>query len=131
MHGEHADVRTSALRAATLARIQPRCGRIRMCSFRREPDALIWPMCGLGYDTGRSARSTSSLRLVRTDAYRDVAEAAWAWVLDHVRELDGPWLPESVTDDWEAGGPAADRDSLYAGLAGLARYWQRSPFRAR
>jgi hypothetical protein len=57
---------------------------------------------------------------VRTGAYRDVAEAAWAWVLDHVRELDGPWLPESVTDDWEAGGPAADRDSLYAGLAGLA-----------
>ena len=69
---------------------------------------------------GWSARSTRSLRLVRTDAYRDVAEAAWAWVLDHVRELDGPWLPESVTHDWEAGGPAADRDSLYAGLAGLA-----------
>jgi hypothetical protein len=57
---------------------------------------------------------------VLTDAYREVAEAAWAWVLDHVRELDGPWLPESATDDWEAAGPSADRDCLYAGIAGLA-----------
>ena len=33
-----------------------------------------------------------------TDAYREVGEAAWLWVLDHVREVDGPWLPESVAD---------------------------------
>lgn len=55
-----------------------------------------------------------------TDAYREVAEAAWSWVLDHVREAEGPWLPESVTDGWEDAEPAADRDSLYAGVAGLA-----------
>lgn len=55
-----------------------------------------------------------------THAYRDVAEAAWAWVLDHVRDLDGPWLPVSVADGWEGAGPAEDRDCLYAGIAGLA-----------
>lgn len=58
--------------------------------------------------------------MVTTDAYREVAEAAWLWVLDHVRDADGPWLPESVTDGWEDTGPAGDRDSLYAGIAGLA-----------
>ena len=27
----------------------------------------------------------------------DIAERAWAWVLDQVRwDGDGPWLPESV-----------------------------------
>lgn len=57
---------------------------------------------------------------MRTDAYREVAEAAWRWVLDHVRESDGPWLPESVTDGWEEAGPTRDRDCLYAGIAGLA-----------
>ena len=42
------------------------------------------------------------------------------WVLDHVREEEGPWLPVSVTDGWQDAGPAEDRDSLYAGIAGLA-----------
>jgi lantibiotic modifying enzyme len=42
------------------------------------------------------------------------------WVLDHVREVEGPWLPESVADGWEDSGPAEDRDCLYAGIAGLA-----------
>ena len=42
------------------------------------------------------------------------------WVLDHVREVGGPWLPESVTDGWQDEGPAGGRDSLYAGIAGLA-----------
>nr|WP_179665836.1 lanthionine synthetase LanC family protein [Nocardioides panaciterrulae] len=42
------------------------------------------------------------------------------WVLDHVREEEGPWLPVSVTDGWQDAGPAADRDCLYAGIAGLA-----------
>ena len=73
----------------------------------------------------------SSLGMVEPDGYREVAEAAWAWVLDHVRELDGPWLPASVSDDWEAAGPTADRDSLYAGIAALPRCWQRLPIPAR
>jgi Lanthionine synthetase C-like protein len=64
--------------------------------------------------------ATGSLGVVRSDAYREVAEAAWRWVLDHVREFEGPWLPESVTDGWEESGPAGDRDCLYAAIAGLA-----------
>src|SRR5690242_13350872 len=54
------------------------------------------------------------------NGYRDVGEAAWAWVLGHLRDDDGPWLPVSVTESWEKEGPAFDRDSLYAGIAGLA-----------
>ena len=55
-----------------------------------------------------------------TDAglYRELGEAAWAWVLGQIRHDDGPWVPEVVGDDppqW-----ADDRDSLYAGIAGLA-----------
>jgi hypothetical protein len=50
--------------------------------------------------------------------YRELAEAAWAWVLGEVRDDDGPWLPEVVGDDPPR--PADDRDSLYAGIAGLA-----------
>ena len=50
--------------------------------------------------------------------YREVAESAWAWVLDQVRDDDGPWLPDVVGDDPPR--PADDRDSLYAGIAGLA-----------
>ncbi len=30
--------------------------------------------------------------------YRDLAEAAWSWTLDQVRDDDGPWLPESVDE---------------------------------
>jgi hypothetical protein len=51
--------------------------------------------------------------------YRELAEAAWSWVLGEVRGDDGPWLPEVVGDE-PAGAPAADRDSLYSGIAGLA-----------
>jgi Lanthionine synthetase C-like protein len=51
-------------------------------------------------------------------AYRDLGEAAWAWVLRQVREDDGPWLPEAV--DPEAPAPGPDRDTLYSGVAGLA-----------
>lgn len=51
--------------------------------------------------------------------YRDLAEAAWAWTLRHVHHGDdGPWLPDAVTGDEPK--PAEDRDSLYAGIAGLA-----------
>lgn len=74
---------------------------------------LAWP------GSCESKRPTSSLSVVTTDAYQEVAEAAWVWVLDHVREVEGPWLPESVTDGWEEAGPAGDRDCLYAGIAGL------------
>jgi len=52
--------------------------------------------------------------------YRDLGEAAWAWVLQQLREDDAPWLPEFVDPDRPPDGPAADRDSLYAGVAGLA-----------
>ena len=45
---------------------------------------------------------------------------AWAWVLDQVRVQDGPWLPEVVPGDDGPGGPGEDRDSLYAGVGGLA-----------
>nr|BFE60737.1 hypothetical protein GCM10020063_052630 [Dactylosporangium thailandense] len=47
--------------------------------------------------------------------YRALGEAAWAWVLEQVRFSDGPWLPVSVPGDM-----AGDRDSLYAGIAGIA-----------
>lgn len=57
-----------------------------------------------------------------TDAgrYRECAEQAWSWVLGQVREDDGPWLPEVVRDDGAAPAPTEERDSLYAGIAGLA-----------
>lgn len=50
--------------------------------------------------------------------YREVAEAAWTWVLGQVRGNDGPWLPEIVSDEHPE--PADDRDSFYAGIGGLA-----------
>lgn len=50
--------------------------------------------------------------------YRELGEAAWSWVLSCVRGDDGPWLPEVISDTDPA--PAADRDSLYSGIAGLA-----------
>jgi Lanthionine synthetase C-like protein len=50
--------------------------------------------------------------------YREVGEAAWAWVLSQVRDDDGPWLPEVVDDD--PAQPTDERDTLYAGIGGLA-----------
>jgi hypothetical protein len=47
--------------------------------------------------------------------YRSLGEAAWSWVLDQVRDADGPWLPVTVPGEV---GPA--RDALYDGIAGLA-----------
>ncbi len=58
--------------------------------------------------------------MASVDAYRDLGEAAWSWVVSHVAEDDGPWLPTSVPEDQQETGPAEDRDSLYAGIAGLA-----------
>jgi lantibiotic modifying enzyme len=55
-----------------------------------------------------------------SEVYRELGEAAWAWVVAHVREEDGPWLPEVVLDDGEPVEAGEDRDSLYAGIGGLA-----------
>ena len=52
--------------------------------------------------------------------YRELGQSAWSWVLGQIREADGPWLPDVVTDDGHAVEPPDDRDSLYAGIAGLA-----------
>ena len=49
-----------------------------------------------------------------------MGEAAWTWVVGQVRGDDGPWLPEVVSGGERPAGPAADRDSLYAGIGGLA-----------
>ena len=52
--------------------------------------------------------------------YRELGQSAWSWVLGQIREADGPWLPDVVTDDGHPVEPPDDRDSLYAGIAGLA-----------
>jgi hypothetical protein len=54
------------------------------------------------------------------EAYRDLGEAAWSWVVSHVADDDGPWLPATVPEEQQETAPAEDRDSLYAGIAGLA-----------
>src|SRR3712207_6650712 len=53
------------------------------------------------------------------EAYAEVAEAAWRWVLDQVRWDDGPWVPVSVTGAGPTE-PGWDRDGLHSGVAGLA-----------
>jgi lantibiotic modifying enzyme len=55
-----------------------------------------------------------------SDTYRSTGEAAWSWVLSHVQDKDGPWLPVVVPDGEPASEPGADRDCLYDGIAGLA-----------
>ena len=52
--------------------------------------------------------------------YRELAEAAWTWTLDQVRDDDGPWLPESVDAGRAQAAAAWDRDSLYVGISGTA-----------
>ncbi|MEU0094536.1 lanthionine synthetase LanC family protein [Kribbella sp. NPDC006257] len=47
---------------------------------------------------------------------REVAEAAWRWVLDQVRWDDGPWIPDSDSD-----GIPDQRDGTYAGIGGLVQ----------
>ena len=54
------------------------------------------------------------------EAYRELGEAAWGWVLGQVRDDEGPWLPDAVPGDGPPAGPGADRDSVYAGIGGLA-----------
>jgi hypothetical protein len=58
--------------------------------------------------------------VVTSDAYRELGEAAWSWVLSHMADDDGPWMPSPVTEDWRETAPPWYRDSLYAGIAGLA-----------
>lgn len=58
--------------------------------------------------------------MVTSEAYKELGEAAWSWVLDQVREDEGPWFPETVSGDGRDVTPAKDRDSLYSGIAGLA-----------
>jgi hypothetical protein len=57
---------------------------------------------------------------VTDEVYRELGEAAWAWVLGQVRDDEGPWLPEVVAGDGPPAGPGTDRDSVYAGIGGLA-----------
>jgi lantibiotic modifying enzyme len=52
--------------------------------------------------------------------YGELGEAAWAWVLCQVRQDDGPWLPEEVPGGGQPAEPGKDRDSVYAGIGGLA-----------
>ena len=54
-----------------------------------------------------------------TDArrHREVAEAAWRWVLDQLRyDEGGPWIPVTPSD----AEPAWDRDGMHSGVGGLA-----------
>src|SRR5262249_5323549 len=53
------------------------------------------------------------------EGYRELGEAAWAWVLGQVRDDEGPWLPEAVAGDEPPAGPGPDRDSVYAGIGGV------------
>ena len=62
--------------------------------------------------------------MITAQTYRELAQDAWSWVLGQVRGDDGPWFPEVVSDTEpqaeRQAKPADDRDSLYAGIAGLA-----------
>ena len=58
--------------------------------------------------------------MAASEVYRELGEAAWAWVVGQVRDEDGPWLPEMVPGDGRPVEPGEDRDSLYAGVGGLA-----------
>lgn len=53
--------------------------------------------------------------------YRDLAEAAWSWTLDQVRDDDGPWPPQAVDEEEPRSAEAWERDCLYVGIAGNAR----------
>jgi len=57
---------------------------------------------------------------VACEDYRELGEAAWAWVLGQIRDDEGPWLPQVVPGDEPPAGPGADRDSVYAGIGGMA-----------
>ncbi|MEV6413422.1 lanthionine synthetase LanC family protein [Kribbella sp. NPDC051718] len=54
------------------------------------------------------------------DSYREVADAAWRWVLDQVRWDDGAWIPESVGGTGPVEVPAYRDNGMHSGLGGLA-----------
>lgn len=58
--------------------------------------------------------------MASSEVYRALGEAAWSWVLRGVADDDGPWMPSQVSDDQRCRTPSEDRDSWYAGIAGLA-----------
>ena len=48
--------------------------------------------------------------------HREIAEAAWRWVLDQVRyDEGGPWIPVTPLDTE----PSWDRDGMHSGVGGL------------
>ena len=59
-----------------------------------------------------------------TDAarYRELAEAAWRWVLAQVEDEDGPRIPARVDVDTGLSEPSEDayRDGLHEGIGGMA-----------
>jgi hypothetical protein len=59
---------------------------------------------------------------VSAQAYRELAEASWRWVLDQVRHDDGPWIPTAVDDTPHPAGatPPWDRDGMHSGIGGPA-----------
>ena len=50
------------------------------------------------------------------DAYREVAESAWRWVIGQVGWDDGFWIPNAAGDP----DVPEDRDGMHAGIGGLA-----------
>jgi lanthionine synthetase-like protein len=54
----------------------------------------------------------------RAEAYVEVADAAWAWVLDQVRwDDEGPWIPESAADSAPT---RRYRNGMHSGIGSLA-----------
>ena len=52
----------------------------------------------------------------RAEAFLEVAEAGWRWVLDQVRwDGVGPWIPESVPGELKP----EYRDSMHSGIGSL------------
>ena len=50
--------------------------------------------------------------------HRDLADAAWRWVLDQVRyDEGGPWIPITPSDTE----PSWDRDGVHSGIGGFVR----------
>jgi hypothetical protein len=58
---------------------------------------------------------------VTSDAYRELAEKSWRWVLDQVRWSDGPWVPFRVETGTEPTINANYRDGIHEGIGGLAQ----------
>ena len=66
------------------------------------------------------ARVRTLRRVARADAYRELGEAAWAWVRANVLGDDGPWLPSTVDGTPRLPTATPDRSTIYLGTGGLA-----------